>query len=209
MLINYSGLDYSIVSETGPLVTPNNTANGPQVGPFTFKSLPTTIAGNSQAVVNINFNPTNSGNFAVYVHVRTDGGTKIFDVVGTAGTYPVAVLEFQAADGSGKWIPYTNNSPPFSFGNVFEQQTKIRKMRLTNNGSSSSASLSITVSKVRIASPILEVRVIFSANCSFSRLSEYRASLVLKMVLTWQKVRSFVRENPQLPTFTAPFQNHK
>ena len=158
LLMNYSGLDYSIASETGPPVTPNNTVNGPQVGPFTFKGLPTTIAGNSQAVVNINFNPTNSGNFAVYVHVRTDGGTKIFDVVGTAGTYPVAVLEFQAADGSGKWIPYTNNTPPFSFGDVFEQQTKIRKLRLTNNGSSSAASLSITVSKVRIASPMLQVR---------------------------------------------------
>lgn len=146
-----AGLDYSIVSETGALVTPNNTADGPQVGPFTFKGLPTTIPGNSQVVVNINFNPIQSGNFAVYVHVRTNGGTKIFDVVGTAGTNPVAVLEFQAADGSGKWIPYTSNSPPFTFGNVFEQHTKILKMRLTNNGSSSAGSLSVTVSKVRVA----------------------------------------------------------
>lgn len=156
-----SGLDYSIVSETGTLVTPNNTADGPQVGPFTFKGLPTTIPGNSQVVVNINFNPSSSGNYAVYVHVRTDGGTKIFDVVGTAGTYPVAVLEFQAADGSGRWIPYTNNSPPFTFGNVFEQQTMIRKMRLTNNGSSSAASLSVTVSKVRITIPVLYPSVFF------------------------------------------------
>lgn len=144
-------------------MTPNNTADGPQVGPFTFKGLPTTIAGNSDVTVKINFNPTQSGNFAVYVHVRTDGGTKIFDVVGTAGTYPVAVLEFQAADGSGKWIPYTNNNPPFTFGNVFEQQTKIRKMRLTNNGSSSAASLSVTVSKVRIAVPILQTSIFFDS----------------------------------------------
>lgn len=129
-------------------MTPNNTADGAQVGPFTFKNLPTTISGNSQAIVNINFNPTQSGNYAVYLQVRTDGGTKIFDVVGTAGTYPVAFLEFQAADGSGKWIPYTNNSPPFTFGSVYEQTTKILKMRLTNNGSSSAASLSVTVSKV-------------------------------------------------------------
>ena len=148
MLTFCSGIDFSIVSETGALVTPNITANGSQVGPFTFQDLPTTIPGNTESIVNINFNPATSGNFAVYVHVRTDGGTKIFDVVGTAGTYPVAVLEFQAADGSGKWIPYTHNSPPFTFGNVYEQRTKILKMRLTNNGSSSAASLSVTVSKV-------------------------------------------------------------
>lgn len=98
-------------------------------------------------IVNINFNPANTGNFAVYVHVHTDGGTKIFDVVGTAGTFAVALLEFQAADRSGKWIKYANNSPPFTFGDVFEQQTKICKLRVTNKGSKSASSLSITVSK--------------------------------------------------------------
>lgn len=59
-------------------------------------------------IVKINFNPANTGNFAVYVHVRTDGGIKIFDVVGTAGTFAAAPLEFQAADGSGKWVKYVN-----------------------------------------------------------------------------------------------------
>ena len=145
--LHISSIDYSIVSETGALVTPNNTAQGPQVGPFTFQGLPTTIPGNSQATVNINFNPSTSGNYAVYVTVRSDGGKKVFDVVGTAGTYPKAVLEFQAADGSGTWIPYTNNTPPFTFGNVYEQHTRSLKMRLTNGGSSSAAALSVTVSK--------------------------------------------------------------
>ncbi len=98
-------------------------------------------------IVNINFNPANTGNFAVYVHVRTDGGTKIFDVVGTAGTFAVALLEFQASDGSGKWVQYANNSPSFTFGDVLEQQTKICKLKVTNKGSNSASSLSITVSK--------------------------------------------------------------
>ena len=145
--LHITSFDYSIVSETGPLVTPNSTANGTaQVGPFSFTNLPTSIPGGSQTTVNINFNPSTSGNFAVYIHVRSDGGTKIFDVFATSGTYPIAVLEFQSPDGS-KWIPYTNNTPPFTFGNVFEQQTRTLKMRLTNNGSSSAASLSVTVSK--------------------------------------------------------------
>lgn len=145
--LTVQGLDYSVISETGAYVTPNKTANGVQVGPFTFSNIPTTIAGNTDAIVKINFNPTATGNYAVYVHVRSDGGTKILDVFGTASSYPTALLEFQAADGSGRWIPYTHNDPPFTFGNVFEAQTKSLKMRLTNNGSSSAGSLSVTVSK--------------------------------------------------------------
>lgn len=138
--------EYSVISETGALITPTDTPNGPKVGPFTFENLPTSIPGNSQATVDINFDPPTSGNFAVYVRVRSNGGTKIFDVVGTAGTYPKALLEFQAADGSNTWIPYQNNTP-FTFGNVFQQETKALKMRLTNSGDSSAASLSVTVSK--------------------------------------------------------------
>ena len=146
-LLSITKVEYSTTSEKGPFVTPDQTADGAKVGPFTFKGVPNTIAGNDQATVDINFNPTTSGNFAAYVVVTSDGGKKIFTVVGTAGTYPKALLEFQAADGSGKWIPYTNNNPPFTFGNVFEQKTKELKMRLTNNGASSAAALSVTVSK--------------------------------------------------------------
>ncbi|KAL8708971.1 MAG: hypothetical protein Q9220_006179 [cf. Caloplaca sp. 1 TL-2023] len=145
--LNVLGLDYSVISETGAYVQPNQTADGVQVGPFTFSNIPTTIAGNTDNIVKVNFNPVATGNFAVYVHVRTDGGTKIIDVFGTASSYPTALLEFEAADGSGRWIPYTHNDPPFTFGNVYEQVTKTLRMRLTNNGSSSAGSLSVTVSK--------------------------------------------------------------
>ena len=145
--LHVTKVEYSTTSEKGPFITPAQTADGVEVGPFTFKGVPSTIAGNSQATVDINFNPDTSGNFAAYVVVSSDGGKKIFTVVGTAGTYPKALLEFQAADGSGKWIPYTNNNPPFTFGNVYEQKTKELKMRLTNNGASSAAALSVTVSK--------------------------------------------------------------
>ncbi|KAI4235546.1 MAG: hypothetical protein LQ349_003079 [Xanthoria aureola] len=146
-VLTVQGLDYSIISEKGAFVTPNKTANGVQVGPFTFSNIPSTIAGNAQSIVKINFNPDKTGNFAVYVHVRTDGGTKIFDVFGTASSQPSALLEFEAADGSGRWIPYTFNNPPFTFGKVVQQKTKTLKMRLTNNGSSSAGPLSVTVSK--------------------------------------------------------------
>ena len=145
--LHITGIDFSIISEGGATVAPNTTALGPQVGPFTFQGLPSTIPGNSQVTVNINFNPSHSGNYAVYLTIHSDGGKKVLDVFGTAGTYPKAFLEFQAADGSGKWIPYTSNSPPFSFGNVYEESTRSLKMRLTNNGSSDAASLSVTVSK--------------------------------------------------------------
>ena len=145
--LHITGIDYSIVSEGGATVAPNTTALGPQVGPFTFQGLPNTIPGNSQVTVNVNFNPSQSGNYAVYLTIHSDGGKKVLDVFGTAGTYPKALLEFQAADGTGKWIPYTNNTPPFTFGNVYEESTRSLKMRLTNNGSSDAASLSVTVSK--------------------------------------------------------------
>ncbi|KAL8837213.1 MAG: hypothetical protein Q9176_005844 [Flavoplaca citrina] len=145
--LTVQGLNYSIISEKGAFVTPNKTASGVQVGPFTFSNIPTTIAGNAESIVKINFNPVTTGNFAVYVHVRTDGGTKIFDVFGTASSQPGALLEFEAADGSGRWIPYTFNNPPFTFGNVVQQKTKTLKMRLTNNGTASAGALSVTVSK--------------------------------------------------------------
>ncbi|KAL8752627.1 MAG: hypothetical protein Q9184_005668, partial [Pyrenodesmia sp. 2 TL-2023] len=146
-LLTVQSMGYSIVSEKGPFITPNTTADGAQVGPFTFSNVPATIAGNTDSIVKISFNPKATGNYAVYVNVRSNGGTKILDVFGTASSQPVALLEFQATDGSGRWVPYANNTPPFTFGNVFEQQTKILKMRLTNKGAASAGSLSVTVSK--------------------------------------------------------------
>ena len=144
--LTISGIDYSQVSEGGTTVTPNNTAAGPQVGPFTFIDLPSSIPGKSEITVTVNFNPSTSGNFAAYLTVRSDGGNKILDVVATSGTYPIALVEFQAADGSGTWVPYSNTTA-FNFGSVFEQQTKTLKMRLTNKGDPNAGRLSVTVSK--------------------------------------------------------------
>ena len=144
--LNITGIDYSVVSEGGATVNPNNTAAGPQVGPFTFIGLPLSIPGNSEITVTVNFNPSTSGNFAAYLTLRSNGGSKILDVIGTSGTYPVALVEFQAADGSGTWIPYKNGTA-FSFGPVYEQQTKSLKMRLTNKGDPNAGRLSVTVSK--------------------------------------------------------------
>ena len=146
MALNITGIDYSIVSEGGPTVKPNGTAGNPQVSQFTFYNLPTSIPAKSQVVVTVNFNPSTSGNFAVYLTVHSNGGNSILDVLATSGTYPAALIEFQAADGSGKWVPYTNGTI-FTFGSVLEQQTKTLKMRLTNVGDKNAGRLSVTVSK--------------------------------------------------------------
>ena len=145
-ILNITGIDFSIVSEGGATVQPNMTAGGPQVQQFTFYNVPTSIPAKSQAIVNVNFNPSQSGNFAVYLTVHSNGGNSILDVLATSGTYPAALIEFQAADGSGNWIPYTNGTT-FTFGAVTEQQTKTLKMRLTNSGDKNAGRLSVTVSK--------------------------------------------------------------
>ena len=144
--LSITSIDYSIVSEGGATVKPNVTSSGVQVGPFTFPNLPTSIPGKSQVTVDVNFNPSTSGNFAVYMTIHSSGGDQLFDVFGTSGAYPVALVEFQAADGSGNWIPYSNTTA-FTFGSVTEQGTQKLNMRLTNKGDSDSGRLSVTVSK--------------------------------------------------------------
>ncbi|EPE28663.1 Quinoprotein alcohol dehydrogenase-like protein [Glarea lozoyensis ATCC 20868] len=136
---------YSLVSETGPWIAANQTASGPQAGPFTLIGLPTSIPGNSGATVIINFDTTLEGNFGAYINVISNGGTKVFDVVGTAGSAPAAVVEFQTPDGLG-WVPYKAGTN-FTFGNVTEQNTRSLKLRVTNNATTNGASLSLTVSK--------------------------------------------------------------
>ena len=145
--LHIAGYDYSTISETGALTTPNTTANGPQVGPFTFEDFPQTIGPDASVTVTINFNPTTTGNYAVYLNIRSDGGAQKVTIVGTAGTYPKALIEFQKSDGSGTYLPYTYNNPPFTFGQVTEQNTEVLKMRLTNDGGISANDLSVTVSK--------------------------------------------------------------
>ncbi|TVY38355.1 WSC domain-containing protein [Lachnellula occidentalis] len=67
---------YSTQSETGPFVTANSTSSGPRAGPFTFIGLPSTIPGNSEVTVTVNFDTSASGNFAAYLVVRSNGGSK-------------------------------------------------------------------------------------------------------------------------------------
>jgi WSC domain len=143
--LTIQNIQYSLQSETGPWVTPNTTSAGPQAGAFTFLGLPTTIPGNTAVTVTINFDTSTSGNFAAYVQVVSNGGTKVFDVVGTCGSPPVALLEFQTPDGTG-WVQYKEGQN-FTFGNVTENMTRSLKMRLTNNATADSARLSLTVSK--------------------------------------------------------------
>jgi hypothetical protein len=69
------------------------------------------------------FNPPESGNYAVYVQVNSNGGSVVFDVVATGSDYPAAVLEFQKPDGS-RWVKY-NNLTAFTFGDVTENTSAI------------------------------------------------------------------------------------
>ncbi|XTI86032.1 WSC-domain-containing protein [Cenococcum geophilum] len=145
-LLTFQNISYSLVSETGPWITPNVTGNGSvSVGEFTFTNIPSTIPGNSVAAVSIIYAPRTAGNHAVYVKAFSNGGSALLDVVGVAGTNPVALVEFQTPDGTG-WVPFSN-STPFTFGNVPEAQTRYLKLRVTNNGSANAMPLSITVSK--------------------------------------------------------------
>jgi hypothetical protein len=146
--VSISSTQYSLVSETGPWLNASqlhSNGTGVAISAFTFIGLPSTIAPNSAVTIPINFNPSISGNYAVYVQVNSNGGSRVFDVVATGADYPVAVLEFQTTDGN-SWIPYASNKS-FTFGNVTEGTTRYLKMRLSNNGSVNAAALSVTVSK--------------------------------------------------------------
>lgn len=143
--LTISTIQYSVVGEQGPYVDANQTSSGPRAGAFTFIGLPSTIAGNSGVTVTINFDNSVTGNYGAYLKVVSNGGTKYFDVVGTSGSPPVALIEFQSVDGLG-WVTFDANKN-FTFGNVTENQTRSLKMRVTNNGTADTARLSLTVSK--------------------------------------------------------------
>ncbi|RDW59493.1 WSC-domain-containing protein [Coleophoma cylindrospora] len=143
--LNITNIQYSQTAESGPYIAANSSDSGPQIGPFTFINLPTSIPGNAVVTVDVNFNPQYSGNFQAYLQVVTNGGTKYLDVVATAGSAPSAVVEFQTPDGTG-WVQYQSGTN-FTFGNVTENTTRSLKMRVTNNATTNSASLSLTVSK--------------------------------------------------------------
>jgi WSC domain len=144
--LTVQSIQYSLVSESGPFIAPTSTGNGKTViSAFTIYNEPASIAGKSDAPVIVNFNPPRSGGYAVYMKVTSNGGTKIYDVIGTGADYPVASLEFQTPDATG-WIKYNNNTA-FTFGNVTQNTIRYLKMRLTNVGTINAARLSVTVSK--------------------------------------------------------------
>ncbi|XMA20895.1 hypothetical protein WAI453_013686 [Rhynchosporium graminicola] len=143
--LSISQIQYSIVAETGPFLPPNSTAANPRAGPFTFYGLPTTIPGNTGVTITINFDSSITGNYGAYLKIVSNGGTKLFDVVGTAGSAPKALIEFQTPDGL-SWVAY-DPAKNFTFGNVTENTTRTLKMRVTNNATSDGTRLSLTVSK--------------------------------------------------------------
>lgn len=144
-LLTISSIKYSQIGASGPFVTAVTTSSGPQVGPFTLKGLPSNIAANSDATVTVNFNPTTSGNYTIYVVVASNGGSQTLVVKASSGNAPVALLEFQKPDASG-WVTYVPGQN-FTFGNVTENTTKSLKLRLTNSGGAGATTLSVTVSK--------------------------------------------------------------
>ncbi|KAH8797370.1 putative glyoxal oxidase precursor [Xylogone sp. PMI_703] len=138
-------IQYSLISETGPFISSNMTGVDPRVGPFTFISLPTTISGNSDVVITVNFDTSESGNFTAYLNVISDGGNQTLVVNGASGPPPTALLEFQTPDGT-RWVKYENGKN-FTFGNVTENTTRSLKFRVTNTGPPDANKLSLTVSK--------------------------------------------------------------
>jgi WSC domain len=144
--LTVQSIQYSLVSESGPFIAPTSTGNGKTViSAFTIYNEPASIAGKSDAPVIVNFKPPTSGGYAVYMKVTSNGGSKIYDVIGTGADYPVALLEFQTTDATG-WVKYNNNTA-FTFGNVTQDTIRYLKMRLTNSGTVNAARLSVTVSK--------------------------------------------------------------
>ncbi|OCF32159.1 hypothetical protein I316_06073 [Kwoniella heveanensis BCC8398] len=143
--LTITALQCSTSSETGPFTDMALSNSSATCGPFTFSKIPTGISGNSQATVNVAFDPATSGNYAAFLNIKSTGGTKVLDVVGVAGTYPTALLEFQTPNGTG-WVTY-DNATAFTFGDVLENTSRNLKMRLTNMASNSSTRLSVTVSK--------------------------------------------------------------
>jgi WSC domain len=144
--LTVNSISYSLVSEGGPFVAPTSSGGGKTViSAFTIFNEPKTIPGKTDIPVIVNFNPPTSGSYAVYMKVSSDGGDKIYDVIGTGVDYPKALLEFEKTDGSG-WVKF-DNSTAFTFGDVTENTIRYLKMRLTNNGGPNAGRLSVTVSK--------------------------------------------------------------
>ncbi|KAJ6258332.1 hypothetical protein Dda_6372 [Drechslerella dactyloides] len=144
--LTISSYQFSTTSADGPWVQPTIQGNNRVVGPFTIYNLPTSITPNSQLDIRVNFKPTTSGSYAVYLRVNSNssGSSKTATILGTAANSPKAVVEFEKPGGG--WVTYSPGVP-FSFGSVLQQNTLNLKLRVTNNGGANAAPLSVTVSK--------------------------------------------------------------
>ncbi|KAJ8117423.1 hypothetical protein OPT61_g1374 [Boeremia exigua] len=141
-----NSIQFSIVSETGPWIPANTIGDGKvQVAHFTFSNLPSAIPANTRQTVGISYNALSAGNYAVFLKVSTNGGTKLLDIFGTTGSMPSALIEFQTPNGSA-WVQYFPGQN-FSFGTVAPGTMLKLQMRITNNGSNTASPLGLTVSK--------------------------------------------------------------
>jgi hypothetical protein len=145
-VLTLTNMSFSSVSRNGPWLQPTTTSDGKlQVGDFTFVSAPKSIQPAASVALSVTYAPATARNSTVYVRAFSNGGSNVVDIFGYAGTQPKTVIEFQTPDGSG-WVPYVSGTP-FSFGTVYEAQTKNLLMRITNGGGPTAVPLSITVSK--------------------------------------------------------------
>lgn len=95
----FTNITFSLVSETGPWVTPNTTSDGNrQVGKFVFTYIPTAIPAGNKAPLSVFYASEVPGNHTVYVRGDSDGGYVLLGVFGVAGTNPKSVVEFQTID---------------------------------------------------------------------------------------------------------------
>ena len=144
--LTFTNISYSTISEGGPRTSPETTSNSSvALNFFTLSGIPDSIAGNSQAVVSVSYNPEEIGGHSLFVKVSSNGGEAELNILGRAASQPQTLFEFEKPDGSG-WAQYVVGQP-FTFGNVTEGTTRSLRFRVTNNGSASAAALSLTVSK--------------------------------------------------------------
>ena len=135
---------YSNSSTSGPFQTWSG--QGDLIaGRFTISKIPSAIAPNTDASINVNFNTSTDGYDSQYLLFVTDGGNASVSMTASSGPPPKALLEFQTPDESG-WVEYVPGKP-FNFGNVTEYTYKYLKFRVTNAAPKGAGALYLTVSK--------------------------------------------------------------
>lgn len=142
--LTFQSILYSNVSSTGPWQTWNGSGNL-TAGKFVVQNIPSSLAAEASATIQITFDGSESGTFSGFVTFVSDGGNQTISIAGSSGPAAVALLEFQTPDASG-WVPYVNGTP-FTFGNITENNERSLKFRVTNKAPEGGVGLSLTVSK--------------------------------------------------------------